>query len=98
MPSFSPEFVDLTKVLGFGIAILVIWILTVQFFERVMKQQKEQFDQFIKELSKRNDENFSVLNKFAEASEFAGGQISQLTSEIRNNRFCPVIREQQERK
>ncbi|MBN2189332.1 MAG: hypothetical protein JW699_07745 [Chitinispirillaceae bacterium] len=98
MDTLSPEVVGLAKILGFGIIVFIIWVMTVKFFERILAQQQVQWDAFINELSKRNGENFQVLNKFAEASEFAGGQISQLTSEIRNNRFCPVIREQQERK
>ncbi|MBN2188377.1 MAG: hypothetical protein JW699_02900 [Chitinispirillaceae bacterium] len=98
MDILNPAIIEAAKVIGFGMVVFVIWVLTIRFFEKVMAQQQEQFDRFIDELSKRNDENFQVLNKFAEASEYAGGQISNLASEIRNNNYCPIIREQQEKK
>jgi len=98
MDAVSPEIVNLAKILGFGIVIFIIWVLTIKFFEQVLKQQQTQFDRVINELSKRNDENFQVLNKFAEASEFTSGQISNLSSEIKNNQFCPVLRDRRDRR
>jgi hypothetical protein len=97
MDIVSPDLLEGAKILGFGLVVFIIWVLTIRFFEKILQQQQKQFDQFIAELSKRNTENFQVLNKFAEASEFAGGAISNLSSDINNNRFCPVVRDRRDR-
>jgi len=101
---FTPELTELVKILGFGMAITVVWILTIRFFDRVLVAQQNQFDKMlaqfetqygkmIDELSKHNTENHSVLNKFAESIDFTNGLSAQLQSDIANNNFCPIVRE-----
>jgi len=86
--------IDIVKAVGFSGIIFVIWVLTLKFFIQILAQQKAAFDEVLKEMSRRNEENFQVLNKFAEAIEFTGGQLSSIDGSIKNNRFCPIVRDE----
>jgi hypothetical protein len=95
----------IVKTLGAVGVVFVIWILTLGFFREILNQQKEMFSDMVREQkelfgnmvseqSARNNENFQVLNKFAVAIEFTGSELSSLGSDVKNNRFCPVVRDQ----
>jgi hypothetical protein len=87
-----PTIVELVKAVGFSALIFVIWIITLKFFEKILGQQKSYFEKIVAEQSKRNEENFQVLNKFSDAIEYLGGRVSETNSKVDNNHFCPIIR------
>lgn len=88
-----PEISRLAQILGFGIVVFVMWIMTIKFFIYVLKSREENSRRIEDALTKRNDENFQVLNKFAEDLEFNSGRLSDLSSKIDNNTYCPLVRE-----
>jgi hypothetical protein len=65
----------LVKLLGFGGVIFVIWIITLRFFDQILKQQKELFHSIIEQQSKRNDENVAVLKQILDQQRELFGQI-----------------------
>jgi hypothetical protein len=96
----------IVKTLGAVGVVFVIWILTLGFFREILNQQKEMFSDMVREQkdlfgkmvaeqSVRNEENFQVLNKFAAAIEFTGSELSSIGSDVKNNRFCPVVSDEQ---
>ncbi len=86
--------IDIVKAVGFSGIIFVIWLLTLKFFMQVLDQQKNSFKETLDEMSARNRENFEVLNKFAQGTEYLGGKMAEVESKIENNRFCPIVRDE----
>jgi hypothetical protein len=104
-PDTVQVIIDIVKAVGFSGIIFVIWVMTLKFFmhildeqkkafEESMARQKSSFDGIWEELSRRNKENFEILNKFASAVEYIGGQMSIMDGKIENNRFCPIMRDE----
>jgi hypothetical protein len=103
--SMPAGFIELVRLIGFSAVIFVIWVMTLQFFKHILSQQEkmmttliekqdEQYTRIFEEQSKRNNENFQVLNKFAESIDYMAGRVSEVNSKIENNHFCPIVRKE----
>jgi len=97
--------IELVRLLGFSAVVFIIWIVTVQFFKHILREQKDllisllnkqdgQYRAIFEEQSRRNTENFQVLNKFAESIDYIAGQVSTTNSKIENNHYCPIVRKE----
>lgn len=56
----------LVKLTGFGAIIFVIWLVTLRFFDTILKQQKELFQSVISQQGQRGEENIAVLKQILE--------------------------------
>lgn len=65
----------LVKLLGFGAIIFVIWIMTLRFFDQILKQQKELFQSIIQQQAERSQENIAVLKQILDQQKDLFGTI-----------------------
>lgn len=63
-------------------------------FSESLNKQESLFTVSLQEQAKRNDQNFQVLNKFAESIDYMAGQVSTVQTKIDSNQFCPIVRDQ----
>ena len=88
----AASIIELVKVIGYPAVIFVIWYMTIKFFEVFLTKQDDKTMKIIETQEKRNQENFQVLNKFAESIDYMAGQISNVNTKMDNNLFCPIVK------